>query len=955
MRGMNFDARDFLPRKFGNEVKTTADGRFEFRGRDYRRQGFAVVAMADHNAPAIAVRNQAPVGDGVDVGDLLLREGSTLAGLVVEDTGGAVAEATITLRNDERGGGQGGMFRGGGIDRTALLDVILPPVRTTVSGTFEIRNLPEGSYRVAARADRMLPGETESIKVPPGQRADAGTLKLTRGVELRGIVLDPASAPVAAADVFVNPGGGGGGGPPWMRLDENLRAKTDKDGRFELRGLPKTPITVRARKEGLRDNQLDNVTAGTGDVVTVQLKAPLAIAGVVVDAASGEPVLLYAARARRIWTNEDAGGVNIRNGGGANPGDVQTRRRGPGGNQAGQAGQAGQEARQGQDAARQRREAAAEQIANRGGGRRGNRGNQPGPTGKPDKHPEGRFLLTDLDPGTYAVDISSPDHMSAASTEVRVVEGQPEPPVVRVALSRGSTIAGVCVDLASGEPLAGAEMGLVWVDPEDGAGAGSQQGGGNQGGGGRGNRGDRLGQLFQMATGFGGRPSAAMATVKADGQGRFQFAHQRPGRYLVQGAAADHAPGKTTAFDVAEAKDLTTLRVTLARGATVTGRVLGLRTKESSAAIVSSAGPMRREVPTQLDGTYVLANLEPGEYLFRARRAESDNMLQMRDLLRMLNSPGGRDTNITLQEGQTLNLDLELIESHMALVEGSVLRNGTPAAGHDVSLRPLDLNLGNNNNNNGGEQGGGGPGGGFGGPEGIAGMAGGMLRGSVGTDGRFRIESVPEGRYQVEVRRGGGGGGGRGGPGGRFGGGGTRVYRRDVTVTRGQPLDIAITFAVGELQGSVAAAEGTAQMGRVRAFLVPAEEARGKNVADLNQGGNSINVQIDKDQLTARDLPAGDYVLVVTGQGRKRTTQNVLVPAAGPVRVQVLLEKEAQAAPGEGSAPAEGAQPGQPGGRQRGGGRGPGGGPGRGGNGGNGPGNGNAPGNGGTAPTRGGD
>ena len=109
---------------------------FEFKGRDYRRQGFAVVAQADHNAPAIAIRNQAPVGDGVDLGDLMLRDGSTVVGLVVEDTGAAVADATISLRSDERGGPGGpGMFRGGGLDRVALLEALLPPIKTSPSGT----------------------------------------------------------------------------------------------------------------------------------------------------------------------------------------------------------------------------------------------------------------------------------------------------------------------------------------------------------------------------------------------------------------------------------------------------------------------------------------------------------------------------------------------------------------------------------------------------------------------------------------------------------------------------------------------------------------------------------------------------------------------------------------------------------------------------------------------------
>ncbi len=148
---------------------------------------------------------------------------------------------------------------------------------TDRAGRFRFPSLLPGAYRCRAVATGYVPAEAGPLELRPGEVRDLGDLRLARGRELRGRVLDEAGAPVAGARVEYGPAGGALG-------DHVL---SDERGTFVIEGLAGEPLDVRARAEGYRPATL-RVAPGSADVALV-LARPSLLTGVVLDEA-GAPI-----------------------------------------------------------------------------------------------------------------------------------------------------------------------------------------------------------------------------------------------------------------------------------------------------------------------------------------------------------------------------------------------------------------------------------------------------------------------------------------------------------------------------------------------------------------------------------------------------------------------------------------------------------------------------------------
>ena len=217
--------------------------------------------------------------------DLRLGAGGVLRGRVT--TGGrGVAGADVTLtKHVEQDGGmrfRTSMIGGGGATVWAV---------TGEDGSFEARPIGDGAWDVKVACPGFVRGEAPNVKVP--QQGDV-VIDLAAALEISGRVTFEDGRPVEGMSVsavaesapsarqFMSFGGDDGD-------DESQQATTDREGRFRLRGLKPGNYRVRAEppwmsKVNARAATSDPVAAGAADV-KVTVRAGGVIAGHVLDEA----------------------------------------------------------------------------------------------------------------------------------------------------------------------------------------------------------------------------------------------------------------------------------------------------------------------------------------------------------------------------------------------------------------------------------------------------------------------------------------------------------------------------------------------------------------------------------------------------------------------------------------------------------------------------------------------
>ncbi len=851
-------------------VTTGSDGRFAFEGKGFRELRITLQLTHPRFAPTFTEHDFRNAGGDLDLGDVRIRVGGEIRGLVTNLDGSPVAQADVVAHPQ---GGNRLMWSGSRAE-------LLPPVKTDNNGQFRLEHLMAGDYRVEASATRMLRAMSDRVTVDDELVEEIEPLRLGPGHELQGVVFAPDGKPVQGARVNLTLQDRGSN--PGMQ-------RTDQQGRFAFDHLSSGALTMRVQADGyLTWIQSDILPAQAGPI-TVNLRDGLKITGEVRSAVTNELLTSYGAQVRRIGglpadqnvvAQSEATFEQLRQ-------QMQSMRE-----QMQQLGPDAPEAQQRRQAMTQQFRALAERMREqerdltelrnrrgRDGGRDGGRGgrgggrggpqqgmNLPGDTGKAVARPDGRFSFGGLDEGIYVVDIGAPDHARLRSQPVELRAGQAVPHLTLV-VERGLFVQGVVREASGGEPLAGSDVELMVIR----------------------DNGDSPDNPFTALRRQFGPRGFPLQRTKTNAKGEFTIANVPAGRYAVRAQARHHSDATTDTFDLAQ--DRNGVELSLGALATLHGRVHGIpphRIEEAAVHVFGGPGNMRN-VDVKPDGSYELTDLQPGDLLVRAvvgdmRTVLGSELMQLFGRMRGGNQNGEAAQlphDVTLAAGERKQLDLQARVEETGTVLGVVMRNGLPAKGLRVTLRTQQTEQ------NGAEQGRGGRGervefairGGerFGGR--INNFLGRAQNATTDGKGEFRFERVPLGSYDLTVSSG-------------NGRGATELHKETLQVRAEAETRTSVSLLSGVVLGRMKAeadVDATKLTGNVQ--LLRGIKERPADMQAWNRENQTITVPIRGGSFRSNDVAAGEYLLIATIRGREPVERAIYVTAGGETALELQAGK----------------------------------------------------------------
>jgi hypothetical protein len=292
-----------IPQYVAGETRTAADGTFEIGGV-WPRAFYLMFAGIDTDAPMHQILTRTPSpGEVVDLGDIVLPDAGVITGTVLDDNGDPLPGALV--RAADLPGSLAAFFPVERFDpdgailirepqspirvlempvwvKGAFENLPIPSTHTGADGQFRLVGVVPGSNLVATTNAGFLSDMKPSIQVRAGQVKDIGRIKLKRGEELTGQVLDAAGKPVADAEVLA----GSTLSVAPFDLAQKL-GKSDAEGRFRGEGFAPGKVTVAARRGKGHAWILAEPQAILGNVV-VTLPTTFG-ADVVVTLADGKP------------------------------------------------------------------------------------------------------------------------------------------------------------------------------------------------------------------------------------------------------------------------------------------------------------------------------------------------------------------------------------------------------------------------------------------------------------------------------------------------------------------------------------------------------------------------------------------------------------------------------------------------------------------------------------------
>ena len=252
-----------VPGQIKREATTDDKGHATVKG--VKPGWISVEATADGYASASSFASVGSAGATGHV-SLVLRRGAAVSGRVVDEAGKPLAKVRVTASDVN------GWSRNKG-EQT-----------TDDAGKFTFAALAPGNHTLSAIDGEHAPAESNPINVT-ADRPLTIDIVMKAGASIAGVVVDADGKPRAFATVRV----AGKGADMWRTASR--QATTDRNGKFELRGLARTKLQARAESDTAASKLVDlDLTAQPAkrDLELV-LDVSGTIAGVVVDGA-GQPV-----------------------------------------------------------------------------------------------------------------------------------------------------------------------------------------------------------------------------------------------------------------------------------------------------------------------------------------------------------------------------------------------------------------------------------------------------------------------------------------------------------------------------------------------------------------------------------------------------------------------------------------------------------------------------------------
>jgi hypothetical protein len=258
------EGADFSPGYVAGEVRTAADGTFVMTGV-WPRGFYLMFAGLGTDAPTHQVITKTPgPGQIEDLGDVVLNDAGVITGTVHDDAGEPMANALV--RAVDLPGTLAGMMplerfdpKGAMLIRESSAPVRvmefpqwveeafehlpIPTTRTDGQGNFRLVGVVPGSNLLATTMHGFLSDVKPSVMVRAGEERNVGRIRMRRGEELVGRVVDGAGKAVARAEVLA------GSTITMVPFDFAQRlAPTDDEGRFQGTGFAPGKVTVAARR-----------------------------------------------------------------------------------------------------------------------------------------------------------------------------------------------------------------------------------------------------------------------------------------------------------------------------------------------------------------------------------------------------------------------------------------------------------------------------------------------------------------------------------------------------------------------------------------------------------------------------------------------------------------------------------------------------------------------------------
>jgi len=275
---------------------TDAQGRFRIDELAAGKQQVAVARDGAQTklAPEALVVEVPRPADAPEL-TIVLDEGLSVAGRVVDGQGRGVAEAEVVV-DPSWWNGRAEPLKGKRITRQSAI--------TAADGGFRIAGLGDGPFTVRASIEDV--GSAERKDVP------AGTIDLELAIAgptgIAGRVVDATTgAPIEHFRVVAHQGDA----TPWdmmWRRSRGEKAFDAADGAFRIEGLAPGTFRVAASAEGYVDAIEDGVEVRAGEVTPgsiVKLRPATTLRGRVVDAVSGEPIAGAQVQHRASDTDEN--------------------------------------------------------------------------------------------------------------------------------------------------------------------------------------------------------------------------------------------------------------------------------------------------------------------------------------------------------------------------------------------------------------------------------------------------------------------------------------------------------------------------------------------------------------------------------------------------------------------------------------------------------------------------